>query len=85
VINLLKELDFEVGQILEDAESLMFMVERLYKTFDVWIEENPDVSRSAAFKGLSKDIVALYKTSSFLTKDCLDIRHSISDCGVEFR
>lgn len=82
-ITFLKELDFEVGQILNDSESIMFLAERLYKTFDEWIEENPDISRSEGFKGLEKDIKALYQTCNFLTKDCLDIRHSISDCGVE--
>jgi len=82
-INFLKELDFEVGQVLNDSESIMFLAERLYKTFDEWIEQNPDISRSESFKGLEKDIRALYQTCKFLTKDCLDIRHSISDCSVE--
>ena len=82
-ITFLKELDFEVGQVLNDSESIMFLTERLYKTFDEWIEQNPDISRSEAFKGLEKDIRALYQTCNFLVKDCLDIRHSISDCGVE--
>lgn len=82
-ITFLKELDFEVGQVLNDSESLLFLAERLYKTFDEWIEQNPDISRSEGFKGLEKDIKALYQTCKFLIKDCVDIRHSISDCGVE--
>ena len=82
-INFLKELDFEVGQILNDSESIMFLAERLYKTFDEWMEQNPDVSRSEGFKGLRKDIRALYQTCNFLVKDCVDIRHSLSDCSVE--
>jgi hypothetical protein len=82
-ITFLKELDSEVEQFFNDSETIIFLAERLYKMLNEWIEQNPDISRSEGFKGLEKDIRALYQTCNFLVKDCLDIRHSISDCGVE--
>jgi hypothetical protein len=82
-ITFLKDLDSEVEQLFNGSEAIIFLAECLYKMFDEWIEQNPDISRSEAFKGLEKDIRALYQTCNFLVKDCLDIRHSISDCSIE--
>lgn len=61
-ITFLKELDLEMGQFFNDSEPMLFLAERLYKNFDAWIEENPDISRSEGFKGLRKDIKSLYQT-----------------------
>jgi hypothetical protein len=83
VTTFLKELNAEVEKILSDSEHIVFLAEQLYKRYDQWIEENPDISRSESFKNLEKDIRALYQTSTFMSQDCVDVRHSIAQCLVE--
>ena len=82
-IGFLKELDFEIEKILNDSESIIFLTEQLYKRYNDWLEDNPDISRSEGFKNLGKDIRTLYQTCKFINTDCYDIRHSITDCQTD--
>ena len=82
-ISFLKRLDAEVEQLLNDSEGIIFLAERLYRRFEQWVEQNPDVSRSEGFKNLEKDIRTLFQTCQFVAKDCIDARHSIVDCSTE--
>lgn len=82
-ISFLKELDKQVEAILNDSESIILLVKRIYDCFDEWLEQNPDISRTEGFRNLEKDVRTLFQTCRFITKDCVDIRHSINDCSVE--
>lgn len=82
-ISFLKELDMDIANILNQSEHIVTLTEHLFEKYNDWLDANPDISRSEGFKNLEKDIRTLYQTCKFLGNDCLDVRHSISDCGVE--
>ena len=82
-ISFLKELDGDIVDILNEVEPVVVLVEQLYRKYNDWLESNLDISRSEGFKALEKDIKSLQQTCKFLNNDCLDVRHSISDCSVE--
>ncbi len=82
-IAFLKEMNLEAQQILNEAEHLSLLVEQLHKKYSEFIEKNPDLTRSEAFKILEKDLKNLQQTCRFVSNDCKDICHGISDCGVE--
>ena len=82
-ISFLKEVDKEVETIFSHAKSIAFIAEGLYESFEEWLEQNFDVSHLESFKSLEKDIRGLFQSCRFLPNDCLDVRHSINDCGVE--
>ena len=81
-VQFLKELEAEALNILEDSENIALLTERRYKKYNDFLEMNEDIARSEAFRVLEKDIRTLYQTCKFISSDCADVRHSITDCGV---
>ena len=79
----LKDMGLEIEKILEQVESVKTGVERLYKDYTRFIEDNPDISHLEAFKNLEKDLRSFYQACKFVPKDCQDVKHSIAECSVE--
>ena len=73
----------EIEKILEQVESVKTGVERLYKDYTRFIEDNPDISHLEAFKNLEKDLRSLCQACKFVPKDCQDVKLSIGECSVE--
>lgn len=72
----------EMENILKQAQSVTEAVERLHRDYVQFIEDNPDISHLEAFKNLEKDLRGLCQTCKFVPKDCMDVRHSIAECGI---
>ena len=82
-IAFLKEMLLKIDGILKEAQDISVALERLYKEYVQFIEENQDISHLEAFKNLEKDLRNLYQTCKFIPNDCMDVKHSIAECSVE--
>jgi len=78
----LKDMGLEIEKILDQVESVVTAVENLHKDYVRFIEDNTDISHLESFKNLEKDLRSLCQTCKFIPKDCMDVKHSIAECGI---
>lgn len=79
----LKNMGLKVKNILKQAQSISLAVERLHRDYVQFVVDNPDMGHLEAFKNLEKDLRNLCRTCKFISKDCMDVRHSIARCRAE--
>lgn len=79
----LKDMGLEIENILKQAESVNLVVERLHRDYVQFVEDNPDIGYLEAFKNIEIEIRNLCRTCKFISRDCMDIRHSIARGGAE--
>lgn len=80
LVQFLQGLSIGMGNIQGEVGSIISLVENLCQQYDEWAKQNPDVSRSEVFKALARDLQILYQTCKFISHDCVDVQHSISEC-----
>ena len=68
-ITFLKEMYSDIEKILNNSEQLLFLVESIYKKYGGFVELNPDVTRSEAFKALGNDLRNLYRACGVICNE----------------